>query len=92
MLSDVFKPKAFAGLFAAAPSVALVSLGLTAAMMGAQKATINATSMIAGGVGLLAFCAVAALLEKRTGAITGSAIAWLSWLLVAGSVFWLFVQ
>ena len=29
LISDVFKPKTFAGLFGAAPSIALASLGLT---------------------------------------------------------------
>ena len=33
-LGDVLKPKSFAGLFAAAPSVALAALGLTIAADG----------------------------------------------------------
>jgi len=92
MLSDVLKPKAFAGLFSAAPSIALASLGLTAGLMSAQKASISATAMTAGAVGMIAFCTVAALLEKKTGAIIGSGLAWLSWLLVAGLAFWIFLQ
>jgi hypothetical protein len=92
MLSDVLKPKAFAGLFAAAPSVALVSLGLTAFAMGTGKAAVAATSMIAGGAGMVAFCAVTIVLEQKFGAIVSSALAWLAWAAAAGAFFWLFLQ
>ncbi len=34
LLGDLFKPKSFAGLFGAAPSVALATLGLTVTDMG----------------------------------------------------------
>ena len=88
LISDVLKPKAFSGLFSAAPSVALASLALTAAMMGPARAAQTALPMVAGAIGLIAFCIVSALLEKKTGAITGSAIAWLSWAVAAGIAFW----
>jgi uncharacterized protein DUF3147 len=88
LISDVLRPKAFSGLFSAAPSVALASLGLTAAMMGPAKAAESALPMVAGAIGLIVFCIVAALLEKKTGAITGSAVAWLSWAVAAGIAFW----
>lgn len=44
----LFKPKSFAGLFGAAPSVALATLGLTVASNGGLCATIEARSMIGG--------------------------------------------
>jgi hypothetical protein len=91
-LSDVLKPKAFAGLFSAAPSVALASLALTAVVMSQAKASEAAATMVAGAVGMVAFCAVAALLEKRAGSIVSSGVAWLSWLACAGVVFWVFFQ
>jgi hypothetical protein len=92
MLSDRLKPKAVAGLFSGAPSVAIASLGLTAFAMGNGKTTLMATSMIAGGAGVVAFCAVAIVLEQKVGAITSSALAWVSWAAVAGAVFWFFMQ
>ena len=52
-LGDVLKPKSFAGLFAAAPSVALATLGLTILTEGKLYAATEARSMIAGA---LAFC------------------------------------
>lgn len=88
LLSDVLKPKAFSGLFSAAPSVALASLSLTTAMMGSTKAAQSALAMVAGAIGLIVFCVVAALLEKKTGAIAGSAVAWVSWMVAAGIAFW----
>lgn len=48
LIADVVKPKGFAGLFAAAPSVALATLGLTIASNGKFYAAIEARSMIAG--------------------------------------------
>ena len=92
MVTDVLKPKAFAGLFSAAPSVAIASLALTAMLMSSDKASQSALTMIAGAVGMIAFCAVAGLLEKKVGAIVGAGVAWLSWVVVAALVFWVFLQ
>jgi hypothetical protein len=52
-MGDMFKPKSFAGLFGAAPSVALATLGLTIVSQGKLYAATEARSMIAGA---LAFC------------------------------------
>jgi len=92
MLSDRLKPKTLAGLFSGAPSVALASLGLTAFAMGGGKTAVMATSMIAGAIGMVAFCALAIALEQKVGAITSSALAWISWAAAAGFVFWFFVR
>ncbi len=47
-LGDLFKPKSFAGLFGAVPSVALATQGLTVTTRGAAYAATEAHSMIAG--------------------------------------------
>jgi uncharacterized membrane protein (GlpM family) len=60
-LGDALKPKSFAGLFGAAPSVALATLGLTIAADGKLYAAIEARSMI---IGAIAFCAYAALCSR----------------------------
>lgn len=52
-LGDVLKPKSFAGLFVAAPSIALATLGLTIHAHGKSYAATEARSMVAGA---LAFC------------------------------------
>lgn len=43
VLSDLFKPKTFAGLFGAAPSVALASLGLNVLHEGASTFAFRQT-------------------------------------------------
>ncbi|MFZ1139736.1 MAG: DUF3147 family protein [Candidatus Sulfotelmatobacter sp.] len=50
VLGDLFKPKSFAGLFGAAPSIALATLGLTVASDGRHYAATEANSMIAGAI------------------------------------------
>jgi hypothetical protein len=55
ILGDLLKPKSFAGLFGAAPSVALATLGLTVATEGAFYAATEARSMVAGAIGLTAY-------------------------------------
>jgi len=55
LLGDLLRPKGFAGLFAAAPSVALTTLALTTFAHGALWACVEARSMIAGEVALAAY-------------------------------------
>lgn len=55
LLADVLKPKGFAGLFGAAPSVALATLTLTIATHGKLYAAIEARSMIAGAAAFLLY-------------------------------------
>ena len=57
-LGEVFQPKSFAGLFGAAPSIALSTLGLTIAYSGKEYASVEARSMIFGA---MAFCVYAGL-------------------------------
>lgn len=71
LISDLLKPKTFAGLFGAAPSVALASLGLTVLREGSKTASIEARSMIIGAVALLlyAFAAGYTILRFRLPAL-----------------------
>lgn len=52
LAGDLLSPKSFAGLFGAAPSVALATLGLTIASEGKAYAAIECRSMVAGAVAL----------------------------------------
>ena len=65
MLGDVFRPKSFAGLFGAAPSVALATLGLTIAANGKVYAAIEARSMIAGAAAFLIYSSIASWILMR---------------------------
>lgn len=89
VLGDVFKPKSFAGLFGAAPSVALATLGLTIMKEGRQYASTEATSMIAGSVALFVYSSVVSwiLMHHALSALRVSTV----WLLLWGAVafsFW----
>jgi hypothetical protein len=55
LLGDIFKPKRFAGLFGAAPSVALATLALTAETQGKLYAAIEARSMVAGAIAFFVY-------------------------------------
>jgi len=55
LLGDLFKPKSFAGLFGAAPSVALATLALTVASDGRIYASTEANSMMAGAIAFFAY-------------------------------------
>ena len=58
----------------------------------AARASQAAGAMVAGAVGMVAFCIVAMLLERRTGAVAGSALAWLAWLGAAGASSWVLMR
>ena len=58
-LGDVLKPKSFAGLFGAAPSVALATLLLTNFEEGPAYAAIEAHSMIFGAIAFFLYASVA---------------------------------
>jgi hypothetical protein len=55
LLGDVIRPKRFAGLFGAAPSVALASLLLAIKTQGRIYAAIEARSMVAGAVAFFVY-------------------------------------
>jgi hypothetical protein len=65
LLGDVFKPKSFAGLFGAAPSVALAILGLTAATEGGCYAATEARSMLAGAIAFFAYASLVSWVLMR---------------------------
>jgi predicted benzoate:H+ symporter BenE len=65
VMGDVLKPKSFAGLFGAAPSVALATLALTVATEGALYAAIEARSMMAGAVAFFVYASFVSWILMR---------------------------
>jgi len=67
ILGDLLKPGSFAGLFGAAPSVALATLGLAIHKDGATYTALECRSMIAGAValGIYAWAACRAMKRHR---------------------------
>lgn len=55
VIGDLLKPKSFAGLLGAAPSVALATLGLTIVSEGRNYAAVEARSMMAGAVAFFVY-------------------------------------
>jgi uncharacterized protein DUF3147 len=61
LLGDILKPKSFAGLFGAAPSVAIATLVLTVSTQGKEYTSVEARSMLFGAVAFFLY----ALLVSR---------------------------
>ena len=65
IIGDLLRPKSFAGLFGAAPSVALATLGLTVATEGASFAATEARSMMAGAIAFTAYASCVSWVMMR---------------------------
>jgi len=85
MLGDIVRPKSFAGIFGAAPSIALATLALTARTEGVEYASVEARSMIVGAAALACYAAISSRAMWRGIAsvpvITGAGL--LIWLALA---------
>ena len=86
LLGDALKPRGFAGLFGAAPAVALAGLTVTLLDKGPHAAHQNAAGMIAGGAGMVAYAAAVVPLLRRVRASAAAAIALTAWTAVAAIV------
>ena len=84
-IGDLLKPKSFAGLLGAAPSVALATLALTIATDGKTYAALEARSMIVGACAFFIYaCCCMRVMTKHAARATPVTIAGLSvWLVCA---------
>jgi hypothetical protein len=89
--ADILKPKSFAGLFGAAPSLALATIGLTLATRSKAYVAIEARSMISGAIAVLIYAAVVSklLLAGKWSARMVTGFALILWFVGALS-FWYF--
>jgi hypothetical protein len=85
ILGDLLRPKSFAGLFGAAPSVALATLTLAILKNGSAFAAIEGRSMVLWALALLLFSFIVCQMLMRfrisAAVATGSALA--IWMLAA---------
>ena len=90
LISDLLKPKTFAGLFGAAPSIALATLALTVMKEGKQYAAIEGRSMILGAVALFAYSLTLSyvLLRLRISALSASMVLLFLWMFVASGLWY----
>lgn len=74
VLAEILRPKSFAGLFSAAPSIALATIGITIVHQGKLYAAVESRSMIFGALGFFCYaCAVSWLLmRKKVSALTAT--------------------
>jgi hypothetical protein len=84
-LGDMLRPKSFAGLFGAAPSVALATLGPAFWRQGGSYVAIEGRSMVLGAIALAvyAFVVCQLLARLRWSALTSTAVAAVVWFAVA---------
>jgi uncharacterized membrane protein (GlpM family) len=82
-LARTLTPKRFAGVFSAAPSVALGSMLVTAAFHGTHDVAVAARGMQVGAVAFTVYCLVVVPLVGRWGAWRGSLAALVVWMVVA---------
>jgi len=90
----LFKPTSFAGLFGAAPSVALATLALTVSVNGKPYASIECRSMMAGAAALCLYSIlVSQLLTRfRISALKATLSAMPLWLLAAFGLWRIFLR
>ncbi|WP_186382853.1 DUF3147 family protein, partial [Amycolatopsis rhizosphaerae] len=67
-LAEMLAPKRLAGVFSAAPSVALASLIVTAVSAGVPDVAAGARGMLVGAVAFTVYCLAAVPLVRRWGA------------------------
>lgn len=65
VLAEMVRPKSFAGLFSAAPSIALATIGITIARHGVHYASIESRSMILGAIGFFCYASACSWLMMR---------------------------
>ena len=85
ILGDALRPKSFAGLFGAAPSIALATFLITLSQSGAEFAALEGRSMIVGAFALAAYSWTVCLLLKKNQISSWFAtmLAMIAWIAVA---------
>jgi uncharacterized membrane protein (GlpM family) len=83
-LAQMLSPKRFAGVFSAAPSVALGSLLVTAAFKSNDDVALAGHGMLIGAGAFTVYCVAAVPLLRRWGTWRGSLAALLVWAISAG--------
>lgn len=93
VLAEIFRPKSFAGLFGAAPSIALATIGITIAGHGKTYAAIEARSMIYGAIAFLLYasCVCIMLTRLKPPALAATVFLVPVWFAVSFA-FWLIVR
>jgi len=94
LLGDAFKPKRFAGLFGAAPSVALASLSIAIAAKGQSYASLEARSMVGGAIAFFvyAYCVCIVMMKHKLSAMMSTVSLMSVWAAVACGIWWVWLR
>jgi hypothetical protein len=93
-VGDVVRPKSFAGLFGAAPSIAIATLLIALLKQGPSYIAIEGRSMILGGAALAAYSFVSCQLLKRRqfSGLISTLLSTVVWFASAFGLYWLFLK
>ena len=91
LVGEMLQPKRFAGLFSAAPSVALANLIVVIASKGPGVGSANARGMLVGAAAFAVSAAGGVLLVRRYRAKLGAALVAVTWLGLAGAGYRVFL-
>lgn len=83
LISQGLSPKRYAGLFSAAPAVAIAGLTIVVIDKGVHDAHQDAVGMIAGGAGMVAYAAAVIPLLRRMRASRAAIVGMGAWTVVA---------
>jgi uncharacterized membrane protein (GlpM family) len=85
LIGELLKPKSFAGLFGAAPSVSLATLALAVMKEGKAYASIEARSMLLGSIAFIIYAAVISrwMMHRRMQVLTATTVGLGLWLVCA---------
>lgn len=90
-LAEIFRPKSFAGLFGAAPSIALATIGITIAHHGKFYAATEAHSMVYGAIAFFCYASAASwfLMRIKVPALAATIALLPVWFGVSFALLWL---
>lgn len=91
VIAEMLRPKSFAGLFGAAPSIALATLGITIASHGRTYAAIETHFMLFGAIGFCIYALVVSWILKRyrTHTLTTTIVLMPVWFAVSFAGWWM---
>ena len=91
LLGDVLRPKSFAGLLGAAPSIALATIGMTIARHGKDYAALETRSMVLGAIAfsVYAYAVCQALLRYQRSTMATTLVLMPVWLGVSLGLCWM---
>jgi hypothetical protein len=86
LLSQGLAPKRFAGLFGAAPAVAIAGLSILLLDTGSSVTRESARGMVAGSIGMVAYAAAVVPILRRGRAGRSAAVAMIAWVTATAAI------